>query len=201
MVAHGRGRISDALQLSDRALALLGEQEATRDLPRLRLHYAWLLLHRDVPMAEQALEQIDNAETDTSIVGARLDQGDAATLRGRAYLFLGRVDEAAECAAQALQLLGPSHHINRAEALMLLGDVGVAQFDQDLAHEAYRETARVLCDLKDSRMVARLWRELGDAWRDAGEVQSSIGAYENSLRIVGLRRRPVVRGATQLVDH
>jgi transcriptional regulator with XRE-family HTH domain len=201
MVAHGRGRISDALQLSDRALALIGEQDDTRDLSRLRLHYAWLLLHRDAPMAVEALDQLDRAEADPTMVGARLDLGNLATMRGRAFLYLSQVDEAAECAAQALQLLGPSHHINRAEALMLLGDVGVAQFDQDLAHEAYRETARVLCDLKESRMVARLWRELGDAWRDAGEVQSSIGAYENSLRISGLRRRPVVRGAHQLVDH
>jgi transcriptional regulator with XRE-family HTH domain len=201
MVAHGRGRIGDALQLSERALALIGETDSPRDLSLLRLHYAWLLLHRDAPMAVEALEQLARAESDPSMIGARMDLGNLATMRGRAYLYLGRVDDAAECAAQALQLLGPSHHINRAEALMLLGDVGVAQFENDMAQEAYRETARVLCDLKESRMVARLWRELGDAWRDAGQVANSIGAYENSLRIVGLRRRPVVRGSHQLVDH
>ena len=203
MVAHGRGRMGDALRLSDRALALIGEQESSRDLPRLRMHYAWLLLHRDAPRAQEALEQLDRAEADPTLLGAPLDRGDAATLRGRALLYLGQVDDAAEQAARALQLLGPSDHINRAEALLLLGDVGAARFDDDLAQEAYGEVHRVLAEMKESRMVARLWRELGDALRELGEMQRAMDSYENSLRIVGLARRPAVQGVhlSRLVHH
>ena len=55
MVAHGRGRIEDALRLTERALALMGEQTASRDLPRLRLHYAWLLLNVESPSPRDAI--------------------------------------------------------------------------------------------------------------------------------------------------
>lgn len=191
MVAHGRGRLDDALRLSDRALAMLGEDEASRDLPRLRLHYAWLLLHRDQPLFAEALEQLDRAETDTALLGSRVDIGLAATLRGRAYLYLGDADRAAEHAARALQLLGPSDHVNRAEALILLGDVGVARGEDDLVDEAYRETERVLGEMTESRMVARLWRELGDALRERGDVNGAVNAYDNALRMTGLLRRPL----------
>ncbi len=179
------------MALGDRALALIGEQEASRDLPRLRIHYAWLLLKRDHPLAHEALVQLDRAESDTAIIGSRLDLGNAATMRGRAYLCLGRVDDAAEHAARALQLLGPSDHINRAEALVLLGDVGVARGEDDLAEEAYRETERVLGEMRESRMVARLWRELGDALRERGDVNGAVNAYDNALRMTGLHRRPL----------
>lgn len=170
---------------------MLGEDEASRDLPRLRLHYAWLLLHRDQPLFAEALEQLDRAETDTALLGSRVDIGLAATLRGRAYLYLGDADRAAEHAARALQLLGPSDHVNRAEALILLGDVGVARGEDDLVDEAYRETERVLGEMTESRMVARLWRELGDALRERGDVNGAVNAYDNALRMTGLLRRPL----------
>ena len=95
-VAQGRGRLQDAVRLTDRAVALLGEQEESRDLPRLRIHYAWVLLNQAVPRADEALDQLDRASADPALAGSRLDLGTAATMRGRAYLLLGRVDDAAE---------------------------------------------------------------------------------------------------------
>jgi hypothetical protein len=62
--------------------------------------------------------------------------GTAATIRGRANLHLGNIEDAAENAAGALQMLGPSEHIHRANALILLGDVGVAKYDAELARDA-----------------------------------------------------------------
>jgi transcriptional regulator with XRE-family HTH domain len=191
VVAHSRGRTSDAITLTDRAVALLGEQDESRDLPRLRLHYAWLLLNHEAPQAEQALAQLDRAETDLTLAGSQLDLGTAAAFRGRAYLVLGRVEDAAEQAARALQLLGPSEHIERVGALILLGDVGTAQYHLDLALESFGEAELVLSGMKPSRATARLWRELGDAWRDHGDSRRAIAAYEHSFRIVGLAPRPV----------
>lgn len=193
LVAHGRGRMDDAIRLTDRAVALIGEQEESRDLPRLRQHYAWLLLNRRVPLAEEALEQLDRAERDPALAGGRLDSGSVATLRGRAHLILGDLEDAAEHAAGALQLLGASDHVNRVSALLLLGDVGVARFDEELARDAFAETARVLAQMKESRVVAHLWRELGDSLRDWGDVEGAARAFDTSLEMIGLTKRPAAR--------
>ena len=194
-LAHERGRLNDAVRLTNRAVALLGEEDLSRDLPRLRMHYAWLLLNSPVPLPVEALSQLDRAESDPSLAGSRLDLGTAATFRGRAHLLLGQVDEAAECAARALQLLGPSEHIERVSALLLLGDVGSIQLDMDLALESYREAEQVLSVMKDSRRGAQLWRQLGDSWRELGELQRAVVAYDRSFTLVGLAPRPMSQRA------
>jgi transcriptional regulator with XRE-family HTH domain len=197
-VAHERGRLAEALRLTDRAVALLGEQEDSRDLPRLRMNYAWLLLNDERPRANEALVQLDLAESDPALTASQLDRGTAATFRGRAHLLLGDLDDAAENAARALQLLGPSEHTERAAALLLLGDVGTAQGNMDLAMESYRETERVLTRMQTSRRVARAWRELGDAWQDLGETRRALAAYDRAMRMVGLAAR---RASTRVWDR
>lgn len=190
LVAQERGRVADAIKLTDRAVAMLGEQDAGRDLPRLRMSYARLLLIHSTPRAVEALRQLDRAESDPALLGSRLDLGTAATYRGRAHLLLGELDDAAQHAARALTLLGPSEHVERASALLLLGDVGAAQRDVDLTQEAYREAERVLTGMRPSRQVARLWRELGDAVRELGELDRAMAAYDRSFTMLGLAPRP-----------
>ena len=193
-VAHERGRVAEAIRLTDRAVALLGEQESSRDLPRLRMNYAWILLHQERPQPHEALDQLDRAESDPSLIGSQLDRGTAATFRGRAHLLLGEVDAAAEHAAQALQLLGPSDHVEHTSALILLGDVGTTQLNMELAHEAFTEAERVLSEMTPSRGTARLWRELGDGLRDLGETHRAMAAYDHGFRIMGIAPRPTPVG-------
>jgi tetratricopeptide (TPR) repeat protein len=189
VVAHERGRIGDAVRLTDRAVALMAEQDTSRDLPRLRLHYAWLLLLHPELRAEDALVQLDQAEADPVLAGSRLDLGTAATFRGRAHLLLGQVDDAAEHAARALTLLGPSEHVERVRALVLLGEVGAAQADVDLAMESFAEATQELTGMKESRTTARLWRELGDGWRRLGETRRAVAAYDRAFDSLGLGSR------------
>jgi tetratricopeptide (TPR) repeat protein len=189
-IAHERGRVADTLRLTDRAVALLSEAGDSRDLPRLRLNYAFVLVTAKQPRPAEALRQLDLAEADPALAGSRLDLGTAATFRGRAHLQLGEVDNAAEHAARALQLLGPSDHIERIPALILLGDVGVAQRDLDLSSEAYREARRELSGLAPSRRVAHLWRELGDALRESEDLTWAVDAYDRGLRMIGVAPRP-----------
>lgn len=188
IVAHRRGSLDEALRLTDRAVALLGEEEDSRDLPRLRMNYAWLLLHQESPDAIRALAELDRAEK--ALRGSKLEMGVIHTTRGRAYLCLGKYDDAAEHAASALQMLGPSEHIDRTEALILLGDVGAARFEEDLAYESYREAHKVLSAMDPSREVARLWRQLGDSLRRYGDQPGALTAYDAALAMTGLARTP-----------
>jgi tetratricopeptide (TPR) repeat protein len=188
IVAHRRGAVDEALRLTDRAVALMSEEEDSRDLPRLRLNYAWLLLHQDSPDAIRALAELDRAES--LVRGSKFEMGIMHTLRGRAYLCLGVPDDAAEHAASALQMLGPSEHVDRTEALILLGDVGAARFEEDLACESYREAHKVLSGMEPSREVARLWRQLGDSLRRYGDQPGALTAYDAALAMTGLARTP-----------
>lgn len=188
IVAHRRGSLDEALRLTDRAVALLGEEEDSRDLPRLRMNYAWLLLHQESPDAIRALAELERAEK--AMRGSKLEMGVIHTTRGRAYLCLGQYDDAAEHAASALQMLGPSEHIDRTEALILLGDVGAARFEEDLAYESYREAHKVLSGMDPSREVARLWRQLGDSLRRYGDQPGALTAYDAALAMTGLARTP-----------
>jgi tetratricopeptide (TPR) repeat protein len=189
-VAHERGRVADAIRLTDRAVAMLGEQEESRDLPRLRMHYAWVLLNHPDPRAAEALRQLDRAEAEDGLAGSQLDRGIVATFRGRAHLLLGDLDTAAEHAAAALTLLGASAHIERMSAVILLGDVEAARQDRDVAVECYREAAQELASMVPSRTVARLWRELGDSWRSVDEPDRTVEAYDRALAMAGLTPRP-----------
>ncbi|NUR06142.1 MAG: helix-turn-helix domain-containing protein [Nocardioidaceae bacterium] len=190
IVAQSRGRVSDAIRLTDRAVALFGEQEDSRDLPRLRLQYAELLLSHEVPQAREAIAQLDRAEAEDALTGSKVDLGTAAIIRGRASLYLGSLDDAAEQAARALQLLGPSDHSHRADALILLGDVGVARYDAELARDAFDEARHVLSGMEQSRATARLWRDLGDSLREFDDLPGAMTAYDSSLRMIGLTRNP-----------
>ncbi len=192
IVAHERGRVADALRLSDRATAVFSEDEGSRDMPRLRINYAWTLLELPEPRPADALAQLDLTEADPAMAGATLDLGVARTLRGRAHLQLGQVDDAAEHAAGALQMLGPSAHVERVSALLLLGDVGTAQLDIDLAKEAYGEARDVLTRMMPTRRVARLWRELADSLRNFGDHHGAITSYDQALRLVGMAPRPEI---------
>lgn len=194
VAAHERGRVADAIRLTDRAVALLGEQEDSRDLPRLRMHYSWVLLNHPEPRAVEALRQLDLAEEGDALAGSQLDRGMAATFRGRAHLLLGELDMAAEHAAMALALLGASAHFERPSALMLLGDVEVARGDREVALDCYREADELLVKMVPSRAVARLWRELGDCWRGLREMDRTIEAYDRSLAIAGLAPRSFASG-------
>ena len=85
-------------------------------------------------------------------------------------------------------------HVERVSALLVLGDVGAAQLNMDLALESYEEAERVLALMKQSRRVGRLWRELGDSWRDLGELRHAVLAYDRSFEVVGFGGRPGARG-------
>ncbi|WP_230685123.1 helix-turn-helix domain-containing protein [Cellulomonas sp. JZ18] len=89
LVAEQRRDYELAQRYTERALALLSEGEPDRDLPRLRVNYAWLLLRSEPADPRAALEQIDQAEPGLSAVGSTLDVARLQVERSRAHLLLG----------------------------------------------------------------------------------------------------------------
>ncbi|MCL2454581.1 MAG: helix-turn-helix domain-containing protein [Micrococcales bacterium] len=172
---------------TERALALMGEGDADRDVARLRVHYAWLLLRSEPPQPQEALEQLDRAEGPLTVLGSA---GDRATLekeRSRGLLLLGQTTAAAERARLALMLLGDQPRLETANSLVSLGDALVAGGDEAEGIAVYERAASMLAMMSATRQSAQIWRDLGDRYLFRGQTDQAALAFDRALREAGVR--------------
>lgn len=197
LIAESRGELAQALNLVDRALAMFGEGDDLRNLARLKVAYAWLLLQAREPRAEQALEILDGVEESINKHGSKVDVGNLHIKRGEALLRLGRVDEARTSVETSLRELEGNSPVAAADARLTLARILRAQGDVDASIREAALAASALEAVHASRVAAGAWRELADLYRDLGRIDEAMDAYDNALRSV--RVGPYV-GAT-LVDE
>lgn len=186
-VAQERRDYQLAQRYTERALALLSEGESDRDLPRLRLNYAWLLLRSDPAEPEAALEQLDRAAPALDVIGSVVDQARADGEISRAHLLLGDADGAERYARRAIERLGNAPRLETAQAHLHLGDALHDQGRTEEASQDYQWAADTLGMMAASRQSAAAWRELGDRYRAHGEVAQAVTAYDRALLEAGFR--------------
>jgi tetratricopeptide (TPR) repeat protein len=184
LMAESRGDLGQALVLVDRALAMFGESDDRRNLGRLRVAYAWLLLQQSPPDAEQALDMLDRVRGEIVTHGSTVDVSSCDAERARALLALGRVAEARSAAEGSLAGLGENPRIESAQVRLLLGRVLREQGDLSGCLDQCSEAATTLETMGASRQAAGAWRELGDLYRDLGQAEATVDAYDRALRAV-----------------
>ncbi|MGW6129786.1 helix-turn-helix domain-containing protein [Cellulomonas sp. NPDC055163] len=187
LVAEQRRDYPLAQRYTERALALLGEGELGRDLPRLRLNYAWLLLRSEPAEPHEALRQLDRALPDLLAIGSEIELSRVDVERSRAHLVLGDVDVAEASAREALRRLGDQPRLETAVAQLALGDALHAREDVAGAARAYRWAADMLGMMSATRQSAAAWRELGDRFLGHGDVAGAAHAFDRALREAGFR--------------
>jgi len=188
LVAEQRRDYELAQRYTERALALLAEGgEPDRDLPRLRLNYAWLLLRSEPAEPREALEQIERAAPDLALLGSELDLARLDVERSRAHLLLGDLKAADSFVTAALERLGEPPRLETAVAQLSLGDVRHAQGDADGATRAYQWAADMLGMMSASRQSAAAWRDLGDRFVRQGDTAAAAQAFDRALREAGFR--------------
>lgn len=194
LVAEGRGDLAEARRLTERALAYLSEGAASRDVPRLRLHYAWLLLRSDPPDARTALEHLNGVRGELEVVGSHVELARWDFEAGRAHLMLGDARRAEEMAREGLARLEEKPTLDRCYGHMLLGDAMVSRGALDEAKSAYVWAADMLGMMAVGREAAAVWRALGDRMLEHGDIEGAVHAYDQALAEVGIRRAalPVV---------
>ena len=171
LVAEQRRDYELAQRYTERALALLSEGEPDRDLPRLRLNYAWLLLRSEPADPTAALEQIERAAPDLAVLGSELELARVDVERSRAHLLLGDVGAAEEFATAALERLGEPPRVETAIAHLSFGDALHARGDLEGSARAYRLAADMLGMMSASRQSAAAWRDLGDRYALHGDTR------------------------------
>lgn len=187
LVAEQRRDYELAQRYTERALALLSEGEPDRDLPRLRVNYAWLLLRSDPADPRAALAQIDKAEPGLNAVGSALDVARLQVERSRAHLMLGDEAAAETDARAALAGLGEAPRLEAATAQIALGDVLDARGDHDGAAKAFQWGADMLGMMAATRHSAGVWRDLGDRYLRRGDVDAAARAFDRALREAGFQ--------------
>ncbi|WP_431838015.1 helix-turn-helix domain-containing protein [Cellulomonas sp. Y8] len=180
-----------AKRYTERALALLGEYDSVRDLPRLRLHYAHLLLVSSPATPDEALEQLDRAQPALVAAGSPLEVATLETERARAHLLGGDAHAARDLAAQALDRLGDQPRLEASEAHLVLGDAHQALGEPEEAMAAYRWAAERLGMMSASRRAAGAWRKLADRYRAAGELELALEAFERGMSEAGFPAAPL----------
>lgn len=184
LVAESRGDLAEALKLVDRALAMFGESDDRRNLARLRVTYAWLLMQGPEPRAQEALEMLERIGDDIAIHGGAVDVAYHHTERARALLNLGRLVEAAEAVEKALDGLGDQPRLETAHAKLLLARVFHEQSRLDDSAREAQEAASMLASMGTSRQAAAGWRQLADLYREIGRTEDALDAYDRALRAV-----------------
>lgn len=187
LVAEQRRDYELAQRYTERALALLEQGEVGRDVPRLRLNYAWLLLRSEPAEPIEALHQLDLAVPDLVASGSEVELARVDVERSRAHLGLGEIDDAEGCARAAITRLGNQPRLEKAVAHLALGDALQLRGDVSAAAAAYKWAADMLGMMSASRQSAEGWRELGDRLLGNNDVAGAAQAFDRALREAGFR--------------
>jgi tetratricopeptide (TPR) repeat protein len=193
LIAESRGEVAQALVLVERAVAMFGESDDRRNLARIRVAYAWLLLQQSPPEAVRALDLLDSIRPDLVDHSGAVDVGYCDTERARALMTLGRLDEARQAAERSLAGLGDMPRLESAHTRLLLGRVLREQGDVDACVEQATLAAATLEAMGASRGAAAAWRELGDLYRELGHVEPTLDAYDCALRALRVAPTAAVR--------
>jgi tetratricopeptide (TPR) repeat protein len=190
-VAEIRGEYDHGLALAERALLLVGEDDDPRNLSRLRLAYASLLLRARPEEAERARQLLLRTRDDiTASAAGEIDMAWCLTELARAETALDRPAEAVELAAEAIAILGESPRRAAAWALTVLGEAYVRLDRRAEAVDALTQAATHLEAMESSRDAAQAWFDLaellGETGRDGGVEGQRLVAYRRALTCVGL---------------
>jgi tetratricopeptide (TPR) repeat protein len=189
LIAVNDGRIGDAGRYAQRALSLYGETDASRNLSRLKVAYAWLLLRSEPPDPHRALGMLEAVGPGLRDEGSVVDQAYAATERARALVQLDELDAAFDAAEEAVALLSATdaaEPVEAARAQAVLAVVSLRRGDSAGAADLVKRASRILWDIGASRPAAEVWRELGEVAVMTGDVATATEAFRNALDAVGV---------------
>jgi transcriptional regulator with XRE-family HTH domain len=186
VIAQEHGKLGESLALAEKALACLADEDQQRNLARLRLMYAGLLLRADPPQPKLALGLIEDLLPGLTLTGSAVDLAYADTELARAHLQLGEAALAVEFAGQALTRLGDAPRLETAEALTVLA-LGLRDSGDTITAAAKaRQAAQLLSIASNGRKAAAAWNQLGDILMQLDERDEAIRAYKRAISAMGV---------------
>ncbi|MEX2211934.1 MAG: helix-turn-helix domain-containing protein [Gaiellaceae bacterium] len=190
-LAGMRGHYPVSLDYARRALALIEATEDTVQLGRAHLMCGVIFVRQG--KADEALRHLERSER---LLGARPAPNDLASLRteqAKAAVLLGRGEQAATLAREALGLLGELEPAEQGAAWLALGRALELQ-DDDGSLEAFRRSTEALQQAGSLTEAAEAFQALGRALRAAGREGEALDALDRAAELgVSSGRSPAGR--------
>jgi tetratricopeptide (TPR) repeat protein len=186
-VAEARGELDIALNLAERAIALLGEEDDPRNLGRLRVAYSIFLLAAHPERAEEVREVLTKAEHELEATSAStVDMAWCLTIQARAELALGRPVDAAALARRAAEFLQRTAGLAIANAYTVLGEACSRLGRREEAVTALSQAVEYLEKMEAHRPAARTWFDLAELLGAAGRADGQKAAFHRALSCMDL---------------
>ncbi|HYY11261.1 MAG TPA: helix-turn-helix transcriptional regulator [Kineosporiaceae bacterium] len=190
LLAEREGRIDDALRLSRRALAHLGELGDSRDLARLKVASAGVLLAADPPQVEEAAQALARARDELRRLGSEVDMVEFDQLTSLVALHEDDPERAEDLARAATRRLPDDAGGEQLSlAHRALGDALAAQNREPEAFQHWTNAADLHAAAPKGRGAALLWRDLAERFRALGQTEPALQAYRAALDAAGVRDR------------
>jgi transcriptional regulator with XRE-family HTH domain len=187
IIQSRRGASGEAVRLAERALALLGEGDETRNLARLRTELGVMLLRQPQPQVDVAEQHLVRARDELLATdSSALDVGRCDLQLARICLLRGDVD-GAEQLATAVHEAAHEWPLVAADADAVLGRVAAARAAVDEARTLFRRAVATLSAAQADRDVAQLWYELGALLDGVGDAATARDAYRSAAASLGLQ--------------
>ena len=193
-----RGDITAAVPLAERALALLGEGQDSRNLARLRAEVGRLQLELEPPAVDDARNNLQQAVTEMEWSSATpMDR--AWTLLGlaRAAFLSDDFDECRRLLADVHATSDGQSPLAEAEALALEGRISAARGDTNEAARCYQAAVLKLSSIGADKSAAQLWFDLAALLESVGLVEAATDAYRRAAASTGLRARTTAPAVTR----
>jgi transcriptional regulator with XRE-family HTH domain len=190
VLAEQEGRIEEALDLSHKAIAHFGELGDERDLARLKVASASVMLAADPPLLDEARDALERAHAELRRLGSELDLVEWEHVRSTVALLDGELAEAEELALAAIRRLpqdAGSEQLGLAHRA--LADAQLARGRRDEALQHYDIAADLQFLGVSGRGSALLWRDLAERFLATGDVGRAVRAYRGALDAAGVRNR------------
>ncbi|HZF90723.1 helix-turn-helix domain-containing protein [Streptomyces sp.] len=186
LVALSRRQVPEALALTERALALMADDDNLRHVAILKTNVAWLQLQSDHPDPERALELLEDAGRTLAEVGTGVEQARCEICLIDANTHLGRWDEATAHARRAIGLLSSGPRVEAVGARVRLAELHLLRGETEEGLQALHAATRQLRHFTPSYETAHEWRHLGDVWKRHGRAKEALEAYDQALVATGM---------------
>jgi tetratricopeptide (TPR) repeat protein len=186
LVAVSRRQLPEALALTERALAMMADDDNLRHVAMLKVNVAWLELQSGNPDPARAKQLLDDAGETLAQFGTAVEQGRCEICLVDANMQLGRWDEAADHARRALGLMSSGPRVEAVGARVRLAEIHLLRGDADQGLQALHAATRQLRHFTASYETAQEWRHIGDVWKRQGRSKEALEAYDHALQASGM---------------
>ncbi|MEU8268382.1 helix-turn-helix transcriptional regulator [Sphaerisporangium sp. NPDC049002] len=187
IVAERTGHGQEALALAERALAIQSENGESRNLARLRMQYAVLLLRvrpGDATVCRDLMLRGERGMAESS--AGTPDLARCALDLARVEITLGNAEKAVEHARRGREMLDHRNPALLADAHIVLGNALLMLDENAEAAEELAAGQEILEHSANSRRVAEGWLSMAKALERLDDGSASPEAYERALVCAGL---------------